>query len=277
MVSCTQDSGTMDSEQEIPERGPYLVAEESYEVPNITDVEFVLQSAVGMLRESSAAPFVADFFVLMEEADDNCPTWYSNENGPYWFDSCTTESGTIFEGYGVSYTYTERLDEDGNQWSGKTVYSESLIESQSGNWLVSSGSASLLHGVNINNGADIFYSYLDQGFRSDTEDLAPQLDMWASHLDEYKSIYFDAVLLDGENRVVFSRNQFSTQSDCPEGIQSVWTEQGWVQLLWSAQECSGCTDVFFEGENIGSVCIDFSDWLSWDDNPWGLDPSQLDE
>ena len=270
MMSCTQDQAGEVSEKSIPDKGPYLVSEERSEEPDIELLESMLQQAVNRVRLSSAAPFVDSFFMLMEESDEGCPAWYSNENDAYWLDSCTANSGTLFEGYGVYNTYIDLLDESGNQWSGKAVYSESRIESQSGSWLVSAGSASLLHGININNGADIFYSHLDQGFRSDTGELAPQLDMWASHLDDYKGIYFDVVLFDGESRVVFSQNQFSNQSDCPDGTQSVWTEQGWVQLLWDAQECSGCTDVFWEGESLGSVCIDFSDWTNWEENPWDL-------
>ena len=256
-------------DQEVPELGPYLVSED-VELPDISQVESVLQQAVDRIRLSSSAPFVDDFFTLMEDADDSCPQWYTNQGGPYWFDSCTSESGTLFEGYGTQNVYTGQLDESGNQWMGRALYSESLIEAQNGDWLISSGSASLLHGTNITNGADIFYAHLDQGFRSVHQDTAPQIDMWASHLDGFKSIYFDVVSYDGENRVVFSQNQLTTQSACPNGSQSIWTEKGWVQVSWNTQECSGCADVYFEGSNLGSVCIDFSDWMNWEENPWEL-------
>ena len=269
MVACFESETTIPKDQEIPELGPYLVAED-VESPDIAHVETTLQQAVNEVRTSSAAPFVDAFFSLMEDADESCPQWYSNQNGSYWFDSCTSQSGTLFEGYGTQHTYTEQTDESGNQWMGRAIYSESLIESSTGDWLVSSGSANLLHGINVNNGADIFYSHLDQGFRSPNQDSAPQIDMWASHLEGYKSIYFDVVSFDGESRVVFSQNQLTSQSACPSGSQSIWTEKGWVQISWNPEECTGCSDVYFQGTNLGSVCIDFSDWLDWEDNPWEL-------
>lgn len=269
VVACSDKEGIIPQEQVVPELGPYLVSED-VDIPDISQVESILQEAVNQVRTYSAAPFVDDFFALMESSDDSCPQWYSNQDGPYWFDGCTSESGTLFEGYGTQYTYTEQMDESGNQWMGRAIYSESLIESSAGDWLVSSGSATLLHGTNMNNGADIFYSHLDQGFRSSSQESAPQIDMWASQLEGHKSIYFDVVSYDGDRRVVFSQNQLTSQSSCPSGSQSIWTDKGWVQVSWNPEECSGCSDVYFEGNNLGSVCIDFSDWLNWDDNPWGL-------
>lgn len=269
MFACSEKLADVPQDQGIPELGPYLVSEDGEE-PDVSQVESVLQQAVDRVRLSSSAPFVEMFFALMEDADDHCPQWYVNQGGPYWFDGCTSQRGTRFEGYGSQSFYTGTVDEYGNQWVGRSFYSESLMESQNGDWLISSGAASLLHGINVNNGANIFYSYLDQGFRSINQDSAPQLEMWASHLDGFKSIYFDVVLYNGANRVVFSQNQLTSQSPCPTGSQSIWTEKGWVQVSWNAQECSGCTDVYFEGNNLGSVCIDFSDWVDWDDNPWEL-------
>jgi hypothetical protein len=269
LFSCTQEE-RFETQVEEPKKGPYLVEEEAVTAPEITEIEHTLQSSIDTIRTISAAPFVDTFFSLMEESDEQCPQWYSNNDGLYWFDRCVSDIGTLFEGYGTQHTYSEELDASGNQWTGKAVYSESLIESESGVWLSSSGNASLLYGTNINNGADVFYSVLSRGFRSNSMSNTPEISMWASHLDTYKGIYFDVVLSDGDDIVVFSENSFSSDSSCPDGAQSIFTEEGWVQLSWSTEECSGCTSVFFEGKEIGEVCADFSDWLDWEENPWEL-------
>jgi hypothetical protein len=38
--------------------------------------------------------------------------------------------------------------------------------------------------------------------------------------------------------------------------------------LGDASRCDGCGDVTVEGEVIGSVCPDFSTWMSWESSPW---------
>ena len=86
------------------------------------------------------------------------------------------------------YQYQQQADEFGNVWSGYTLYSESRIEGETGFWLSSSGNATLLYGINEINGANVYSSYLERGFRSESIDYAPQLRMWASKLDNYRTI-----------------------------------------------------------------------------------------
>jgi len=257
-------------ESQEPEKGSYLIADES-SLPDIALVESRLQQAVDQLRLQSAHPFVSLFVSLMEESDSQCPRWYSDENGTYWFDSCTSTQGTLFEGYGTHQIVVEREDEGGNRWNGNIVHSASLIESQSGEWLSSTGHASLLYGINTENGADIFSSSLSEGFSSHEYTRTPQISMWASRVDSYQNIHFDAVRMIDDAALVFNQNLLGSHSLCPEGSQSIQTDNGWVQVFWSAENCSGCSSVFFEGQPIGEVCIDFSDWLDWSDNPWGLE------
>ena len=257
-----------------PEKGAYLVAAEMSTPPAVSQVEYILQLAIDKIRFHSARPFVNRYLSLMSLADSQCPTWYTGQDGPYWFDNCISDSGALFEGYGTHQSLVDQVDEAGNIWNGTVVYSEAWLEAESGEWISSTGNATFLTGTNGSNGADLFYSYLSSNYADVALERAPYVNMWASSLNNYRGIFFDAVMNIEGDTVVFNENQLTSESSCPTGSQSVLTESGWVQLSWNPTECTGCSTVFFEGRAIGEVCLDFSSWMDWADNPWDLEDLQ---
>ncbi len=94
--------------------------------------------------------------------------------------------------------------------------------------------------------------------------------MFGSRLGEYRNIVVDAIVPTETGVVVFESTSIATSETgalCPIGAQSIQTEQGWVYLRWE-ENCTEGAQAIFNGSTLGEICLDFSDWLGWENSPF---------
>lgn len=282
-----------------PSDAPYLDDSGDQTPPELD--ETVLGAAVdAALLEAIAthgAPAVEAYFEMLDESDGVCPRWAVSGDTPYWFDSCTTEGGTTFDGYGYHQTYAGPYD-GGVTWYGRAMYSVARIVGADGRQFDGAGGAGFLTGTDAS-GNDVWYSYVQSGFSYDgpaaegtwlAEGLDPELTWYALRAP---SGIGAAVTLSGSARttgdavevLVFNDLLLIDEafgSSCPEepnGSISVLDGEGhWFDLYfdgptWGGDAtpedlCDGCAAAWFGGAYVGEVCVDFSPLSDWDGYPF---------
>ena len=84
-----------------PETVPYLVEDDTpADEPTFepATIEAAVNAAIEVFLALDATPVITAYDDFAAEADAQCPAWYTAEDGyPYWYDTCTTGSGTSFE------------------------------------------------------------------------------------------------------------------------------------------------------------------------------------
>lgn len=268
-------------------------------------VEEAVEGLVAAARQLHAYPALLAYSDMMGLADEDCPTWYTSEEGlEYWYDSCTTEGGAAFEGYGYTVEYSEEeypegfADGDGNHWWGLQYYGIASIAAPDGSSFTSGGGAGLLYGY-TDEGNSIFYSAVNEGFAYDGSysegtwlgaGLDPEMAMYAIHSPEVDGRIFvisgratvesegvHAVVLD--EITIFDEALGSTCPEEPAGTVSILDSEGnWYDLVFDgpdfsgnggeAERCDGCAEAWQGATLLGEACIDFSPLLDWDTHPF---------
>lgn len=266
-------------------------------------VEASLQAAIDEALGSAAQPILDGYGEAMSQAEEGCPSLYELNGNLFWYDSCTTSSGTSFSGYGFYYVY-EDVDYlgDGTPFDGAVVYGLGQIESPDGTSIEVGGSAGALVGTS-SDGVTLYISSVQGSFAWDSpeaaetwmaEGLHPSLTSYAAVVTAYDVHYVsldggldglfdargDAVPLPTAtlNSVVLADEVVGFGCDQePAGTISLRSPQGaWFNVTFDVSSddysltgvCDGCGEVSYDGEVVGEACADFSPWLDWGDNPW---------
>jgi hypothetical protein len=279
---------------------PYLVEEEAPPVPTLDagTLEASVSDALAVAWTLQADPILVGYQTVMAHAEPGCPDYYSNEGNVYWYDQCTTSDGTRFDGYGFAQVYEAYAAEDGNVYDGFGLYGVSRVTTPDGRRFVSGGSATSLRAANADttswqsviqgtfawDGADAAGSWMDG-------ELAPDLTLVA--VGANANVLGRAVAIEGSvggldgpvNAVLFDGFLIYTAawgSACaiePGGVVSLRGEDGgWYDVLFDgpaewggtadAAACDGCGEAWFRGERVGSVCLDATALLRWEEAPW---------
>lgn len=292
------DNATGLPEIDVPtDDGPYLDDPEEQTPPEIdaAAIAAAVESVLLLVSRADAGPIRDAYDSLLADQSGSCPTWtVAGTDTPYWFDACTTESGTRFDGYAQSVLSEDRYDGQ-ILWNGWQFYGVATIERADGTLLEASGAAGVLLGTQ-ESGAIVSYTYMAEGFRFDGPGVepdwlgptgSPELTAWRTRHPEYGSnlvaIQARVRLDEGPVSVVvmddIQAGNAASGSPCPDepaGVISVRVENGtWVELYfdglpfeqWSAGEvrdCDGCATAWTKGIEVGEVCVDTSALTSGD-------------
>jgi hypothetical protein len=278
---------------------PYIV-EEAEEGPvasfSEADLEAAITDALSAALGLTAAPVFASYAQVMDNEDSGCPNYYDYGDNTYWYDQCTAEDGTSFQGYSFYYRYVDFYSE-GLLYNGDSLYGVARVADADGNVFEAGGSASNLRGEA--EGYTYFQSVVQGSFSWTgpeaegtwmTEDLAPDVNMYGILASAYdaRAFYLDGGVsgLGGVFETVVMEDVFMMDGIlggiCPTepgGLISARDDDGnWYDVVLDGmidaedtpdpQFCDGCGTAYFRGEEIGSVCIDFSVLVGWGDSPW---------
>lgn len=270
----------------------YMAETEQDELPTVDLEQIALamtELLAGLIEVNAVGPMTA-YAELVQGADEDCPIWYETEGTPYWYDVCTSEDGTVFDGYGALVAYDGYVDTDGSIYSGYQLWGIATIDGPTGRRFRSQGSAAL-YAIITADGTPASYSYMDRGFEDSAAAgtwLADSMDVglttWASWSDEYQggAVYMDGVISGMEGAIEVLVLESVTVSDeeiwgCevePSATVSVLENGGnWVDVVFDGESkdsegCDGCGRAYINGREIGQLCTDFSTLLGWEGSPW---------
>lgn len=285
------------------EDGGYLADVEDRPLPALDgpSVSATIEDLLPALLQMHAGEIQDVYEELLTGASPGCPTWNTSPEGlPYWFDSCTSDGGSSFDGYAYDVDVVDRPDGD-VVWSGWQFYGLTTIETPDGRRFESTGAAGLLTGTQAD-GAQVSYSYMDEGFRytGDAHGAAwlstegsPQVAAYAVHQPSTggRLVALEArvALTEGDfQAAVFEDIQLGDSeigAPCtrePAGLVSLRTLEGtWLTLYFEGppverwgdgiedpDSCDGCASVWTSGTRLGEVCVDTSSLLAWEGSPW---------
>lgn len=264
--------------------------ERSFEV-DLNAIAMVVQNHINQLRQFDTVPTLAQIDTILSEADETCPTYFTNGETPYWADQCTSEAGAEFQGYGTSIHLEDELQDDGSTVSGSYYYGEGQISSSTGLTIQIEGG--IVGTDTLAEDGTYFYTrtldgavYNAQESNWTSWDYGPQFQLTGAFRPETGlKLFFGAAALETETTAVFIDelvmvvSSYGLCEDEPGANIQVFTEDsGWLDIAfngptfetWDSDmaECDGCGQVSQFGEHLGDICIDFSDLMNWEINPW---------
>ncbi len=294
-----EGQGSSQTEQTVDEPAPYIYEDlDDEETPyDQAELEATLNLALAQALEWHAQPALDAYAEAMKGASDDCPDYYSDGSNIYWYDYCTSESGSTFNGYAYSYVYEDYSDGT-YVYNGDQIYAQAVIETEDGYDFEAGGYAYDMILDDDVNGAIIHYSALGGAFAwngggvEDTwmgEGVRAETAMWISHYPEYNANY---VYLNGGvtnlssvyETVSFTEISYGNQAGwwpCDgevAGTMSARAEDGsWFDVVfdvdgatWEVDEalCDGCGTVWHRGEIVGEACPDPTPLIDWESAPW---------
>lgn len=284
--------------------GPYL-DDPAEEAPPGLDPETLaaaVEAVLPLVIGANAGPIRGAYAEVLADQSEGCPTWAVTGDGvPYWFDACTAETGTRFDGYAYSLV-SEDLPDGEILWTGWQFFGLATVERPGGALFEATGAAGVLRGVQ-SDGAQVTYTYMDEGFRYSGASAGPA---WlgaagspevAVYTISYPETGGHIVAVEARvsvdegpvTAVVFDEIQLGNAaagSPCPvepSGLVSVRAQDGtWSELYfdgvpfdrWGSGEtsgCDGCATAWTKGVQIGEVCIDTDVLVNWEGSPWPED------
>ena len=237
-----------------------------------------------------------------EEEDYGCPYYYDGYDYDYWRDTCQREDGTSFSGFAQSWNYGE-YEENGYKYYNYDYFNgDARIVTPEGQIWIGAGYNQTYRREYLENG----YQYIYRNIAGEFSWEGPTAD--GSWMQESVAVDFyvhvrNYATEDEPSRVYTSMNggvsgllgdintitlvdvmiyDDTLGSVCdlePYGTISVRDDDGgWYDVIfdgppywggWSYESvCDGCGEAFYRGESIGSVCVDFTQWIDWQGMPW---------
>jgi hypothetical protein len=249
-----------------------------------------------------ADPVVDAYDLLLSSGDDYCPQLYKKDGGSVWYSGCSSSSDTSYSGFGYELVFDD-MDSGGIVYNGAQIYGQMTLTDASGQVFRGDGTAMSLLGYAADGGGNVFYSSVTGAFtwtaapetswlhEGDSAGITvyamdyPLYDVRLVQLQgsvqvEEQNGHLFAVAFDANSTLLESEGLGAACAAEPGGTISVRDSNAiWYDVafdgptsdgtfLGDASRCDGCGDVTVEGEVLGSVCPDFSDWLSWESSPW---------
>jgi hypothetical protein len=84
------------------EPSPYIFDEADPPVPVLDEatLEVAIRGAVAIAYSLNARPVFSAYHSAISDMESGCPDYYESDGNVYWYDQCTTSTGTQFDGYG---------------------------------------------------------------------------------------------------------------------------------------------------------------------------------
>ena len=272
----------------------YVIFDTAVDSPSEIDLNAIsglLQNHIDQLRQFDTKPVLDELALILSEADETCPTYYTNVENPYWADQCTSTAGAEFQGYGTSISYVDLLQEDGSISTGSHYYGEGYLISSTGLQFEIEGGLASTDSL-AEDGAFFYTRYMDgQVYNADALDwtgwdYGPRFQLTGARNPESGlQLFFGAAELETETTAVFIDelvmiNDIYDICALEPGAQiSLFTEEsGWLDIRFNGPTfeswdvdmslCDGCGQVSQFGEDLGEVCLDFSQLMAWEITPW---------
>ena len=295
----TLDEDVVEAEADAP--SPYIYDEEPLPQPelDLPAIEAAMAAVVEELFYWNAAPVLTSYSAAMEGQSGTCPAEYANpdDGGSYWADECESDVGTAFSGYGYAVVY-DALEADGYSTSGEGLFAVAQVMTSEGHIFSGGGSAYWLDSEALDGSHWVYQSILQGGFTWDgpeaagtwlADSLVPDMTMSAYYSPDTEGHFLAAEggiygFAGAVDTVVLSGVQIFDEafgSNCPiepTGTLSARTPEGeWFDAVFDGPEwgtfadyadCDGCGQLYWRGEAVGEVCLDFGALLTWDDRPW---------
>lgn len=258
-----------------------------------------IADAVDAARHIQGGPVFDAYLAVMAEADGACPDYYALDGNLYWYDQCTTAAGARFSGYSFYTHYVDYQPGDGNIYNGQQLYGVAQVWDAAGHELDLGGSATEVVLTPPDGSYAYWYSVAQGSFAWDgagtegtwvTPGMAPDIVLTAIDYPPANGHMFritgglgdlagpyDAVVFDDLTLI-----DAGLGGACPEepgGAISVRGTDGyWYDLYFDGQvetedavdgaACDGCADVWYQGRNLGPLCVDLGALTDWEDAPW---------
>jgi hypothetical protein len=267
---------------------PYVVHGENEGIPEYDEDTLVslVESALAELVTIDATPLLDAYDALMTHAESGCPDWLNTNGYTYWVDDCTTEDGTLFDGFGTQLNLEDYEDPDGTIWNQRAIFMLGEIQDVEGNGLVGTGAASEATAVNTG-GQQITMTNIVQGYELGGDvatgswldgESSPRLysytltgaggEGFVIYIDALAELDSDEVdLLAIEEMVIYDEPM---GSDCPiepAGSMSLRMASGeWLDLSFDGprwdgptdpEVCDGCGEIWAKEVPLGELCLDF--------------------
>ncbi|MEZ4236911.1 MAG: hypothetical protein R3F59_12310 [Myxococcota bacterium] len=276
-----------------PPPSTYIFDEDAPPEPtaSLAQLSTALQEALDLTLHIRADPVQAAYETAMSGSTGACPYVYSTPDGAYWYDSCTANDGTQFEGYVFAYGDTDLFDPgSGFTFDYWYAFGGATIDVPSGDQLELAGRAVWQVGVNDNDGVPIVLSYTDVGgtFHWDGAEaddtwmrlgIDPDLTTQVTAVPSYAlaTVYLGGGFggfADGW-AVGFDENVIGDEAmglPCAaelSGTLGLRAPDGtWYDVQFDGSDgtdpdfdpaaCDGCGHAYYQGEPMGEVCADFS-------------------
>jgi hypothetical protein len=301
--SSEKDSTVVPEEDPIEEEAPteYIFDEESPEsLLSLGEIEEAILESFDVLQRLNPAAVHDAYANIRDDYGPECPSFYDNYEYDNWSDSCETENGTTFSGKAAYWRYTNFQDEyytfqDDSYYSG-----DAKVTTPEGETFIGSGYAR--REVKQSKTSASQYQWWqvwgEFGWSGPggegtwiKEDYMVDFTLWTGNYngvdsDTYISLNGGLSGLSGTINTILLRDVMiygeGLGSECaiePFGTVSVRDDNGsWVDVIfdgpaywgaWSFQpHCDGCGTAFFRGKELGSVCVDFTSWMNWEQIQW---------
>jgi hypothetical protein len=248
------------------------------------------QEAIVEVPHIEPDPVLDVYRALAVGADSGCPTIYTDGDLDYWLDSCTSASGTRFDGFGVDdaalideggllYDFaatggTARLEDEQGTWLELDGFVQRIVNEQDGivsSTLVLAGSFDTNHPIAQG-------TWLEQGLRPNfvttTYDVGATRAVFSivGAVDGLSGEY-TAVAFDGCGVLDESLGYGGCAAE-PSGTVSLRLPSGgWVDIVFDPvandeaitiadpAACDGCGRAWYGEKDLGEVCLDFGSWL----------------
>jgi len=258
---------------------------------SLDEVDAELPLAIDQMFSVNATPVFDAYQTIMATEDDVCPAYRQTSGGDIWYQipTCETASGSSF--YGSAYT-----DSNGHStgdYSVSRLFTLCYVELADGHAFT--GNGTIEQTTTIIAGGDIQGTLsIEGGFHWDgpgsegtwvSGDAVPTVQATSlySPTTQIRSLTFDgawegdldgftAASLQGVSLAADASGGCTTE---PEGSFSLRDSSGnWYTLTLdgtgdpSTPACDGCGELTWRGEDLGTVCLDLSPLLSWEESPW---------
>jgi len=289
---------------------PYLYETEEEEATlTLTQIREGIETGLAVYSQIDA-PVVHEIYAGLREGDAECPAYsetYYDDNGRwYWYDTCESEAGATFTGWGVSLFYEDVVTVDEYRYDAYGYLSTaSKIRDPEGRVFEGAGYSyfydrtyqpgvsdyrtwhNRTYGHFRWEGDEGAGTWIDKGLIIDVYLLSTYYPSYPGRYVAMDGSVFgfdgdvDAIMV--ESLYLYDESMGSTCIEEPYGTISVRGESGsWYEVVFQGPEywgapafppdCDGCGQVSFRGEPMGEVCPSFSALMDWDavnSTPWG--------
>ena len=287
---------------------PYLYESENEEAAlTLSQIRDGIETGLAVYAQLDA-PVVHSIYASVREGDDECPAYsetYYDDNGRwYWNDTCESETGSTFTGWGVSLFYEDVVTTEDYRYDGYGYLSAAAkIRDPEGRVFEGAGYSYFYDRTALSSSNRTWYNRTYGHFRWEgSEGAGTWIDKGLIIDVIFSSTYYPAypgryVSMDGsvfgfdgdvdaimvESLYLYDESMGSPCTAEPYGTISVRGESGsWYEVVfqgpeyWGAPafppECDGCGQASFRGKPMGEVCPSFSALMDWDpidSTPWG--------
>lgn len=308
MAACDTDpqAGTgSNPDPTLPDPSPYVVDGVEVDEPSVSlqGVEDAMQAAIDVTLSINAAPVQTAYAEVMAHEGGGCPYYYATETGNYWLDGCMSPTGARYDGYVFGLESGDVVNPQNgfvqNTWyasGGATVIDPNgdvfeiggIAAVQTTTGRVGEGKGlpyfaytSVLQGSFLWEGPSASGTFLGDG-------LGPDLQITLQDIPGFgrsNTLAGGFSGFDGGWAVAYANNTIYSQSlgsgceDEISGTVAVRSPEGeWYDIRFdgpadndetvASADCDGCGMAYFQGAEVGEICVDFAPLLGWGVTPW---------